>query len=65
MSFLKKQKTDMKKMWSYIREIICTLNLNANSLITMYYSFIYPYLTYAIELFGSFPTTRLTPILKL
>ena len=40
-------------------------SLNANSLITMYYSFIYPYLTYAIELWGSLPTTRLTPILKL
>ena len=39
--------------------------LNSNALVTLYYSFIYPYIHYAIELWGAAPKTNLLPILLL
>ena len=49
------------------REIIYKAinSLNSYSLTSLYYSFIYPYITYAIEIWGSLPSTKLLPILKL
>jgi len=38
---------------------------NQKTLITLYYSFIYPYLTYCIEIWGSAANTHLFPLLKL
>ena len=40
-------------------------SLNSNTLLTLYYSFIYPHLTYCIDSWGSAYETYLLPILKL
>jgi hypothetical protein len=39
--------------------------LNQKSLITLYYSLIYPYLTYCLLIWGNSPSTTIWPILKL
>jgi len=40
-------------------------SLNSESLLTLYYSFLYPYINYGIEVWGSVPSTNLLNILKL
>ena len=40
-------------------------SLNSNTLLTLYYSFIYPHLTYCIDSWGSAYETYLLPIIKL
>jgi len=40
-------------------------SFNSSSLIMLYYSFVYPYINYGLEVWGSVPKTKLVPILKL
>ena len=39
--------------------------LKSTSLLTLYYSFVFPYVNYGIEVWGSVPSTKLIPVLKL
>ena len=39
--------------------------LNRKCLLNLYYSFIYPYLTYCVEVWGNTPDTHIDPLIKL
>ena len=39
--------------------------LNRKCLLKLYYSFIYPYLTYCVEVWGNTPDTHIDPLIKL